>query len=71
MGSSAESSTWRSPMQARSLVPRGPIDDVASRPPVASAGRADAEPAALALLCLLSAWPPEEPHQLHLRLVSQ
>jgi len=47
-------------MQSRSRIPPEPIGPGQVRP-VAVVARSEAELAALALLCLVLAWPPEEP----------
>lgn len=58
-------------MQSRSRVPRKPSHRDAARSPLATNSREDAELEAIAFLCLLFAWPPEEPKPPHLRLVSE
>jgi len=49
-------------MQSRSRVPEEPVDRPRSRPFVTTGG-ADAELAAIALLCLVFAWPADEREQ--------
>ncbi len=49
-------------MQSRSSVPEEPLGGPRPRA-LATAGRPDAELAAVALLCVLFAWPAEEPEQ--------
>jgi len=58
-------------MQPRSKVPEEPVGNSCSQLPLALASRQRFELAAIALLCLVFAWPVEEPQPAHLRLVSE
>jgi len=57
-------------MQSRSRVPEEPFGSPRPRP-IVTAGGADAELAAIALLCLVFAWPAEEREPLEPRFDSR
>lgn len=58
-------------MHPRSRVPEEPVGNRHSQSPLALASRQRSELAAIALLCLVFAWPVEEPQPAHLRPVSE
>ena len=58
-------------MHPRSRVPEEPVGNSRSQSPLAVASRQRSELAAIALLCLVFAWPVEEPQPAHLRSVSE
>ncbi len=58
-------------MKPRSRAPRDPADSTVSRSAPTINSREDAELAAIALLCLLFASPPEEAERPTLRLVPE
>ena len=58
-------------MNDSSRVPRQSMRPAAPPSPLAVDGREDAELAAIALLCLVFAWPPDEPNPLQPRSVSE
>jgi hypothetical protein len=58
-------------MQPRSRVPQEPVGNSRSQPSLPSASPQRSELAAIALLCLVFAWPGEEPTPAHLRPVPE
>ena len=58
-------------MQPRSRGPEEPVGNSYSHLPLTHASHQRSELAAIALLCLVFAWPTEEPQPPHLRVVSE